>query len=54
MEINSKTVQIKVQNPITTSYIEDKLKEMGIEPLRWAIVKADNNTLTISIAEIIS
>ena len=54
MEINSKTVQIKAQHPISTSYIEETLKNMGIEPLRWAIVKADNDFLTISIAEIIS
>jgi hypothetical protein len=50
MEIISKLVKIQVDLPVDSEIIEQKLKEQGIEPLRWAIVKAEDNLLTISLA----
>ncbi len=50
MEIVSKLVKIEAQLPIDNVFIEQKLYEIGIEPLRWAIVKVDKNELTISLA----
>lgn len=50
MEITSKLVEIEAKLPVNNNFIEKKLKEMGIEPLRWAIVKVNNNILTISLA----
>lgn len=50
MEIISKLVEIKAELPVDNVYIEHKLKEMGIEPLRWAIVSVNGNILTISLA----
>jgi len=50
MEIVSKLVEIEAQAPIDNNYIEKKIRDMGIEPLRWAIVKVKNNILTISLA----
>jgi len=50
MEIISKLVEIEANLPTTTEFIEAKLKEMEIVPLRWAIVKVDGNKLTISLA----
>jgi hypothetical protein len=50
MEIISKTVKIKASMPINNSLIEQKLQELGIEPLRWAIVAIDKHGLTISLA----
>lgn len=50
MEIISKLVQIEAELPVDNDFIELKLNEMGIEPLRWAIVGVNNNILTISLA----
>ncbi len=50
MEIISKLVEIETTLPVDNDFIEAKLREMGIEPLRWAIVKVDNGVLTISLA----
>lgn len=50
MEIISKLVEIEAQALIDNNYIEKKIREMGIEPLRWAIVNVRNNMLTISLA----
>ena len=50
MEIVSKLVKIKAQMPVDNVFIEQKLRETGIEPLRWAIVAIDKHELTISLA----
>lgn len=50
MEITSKLVEIEADLPVDNDFVEKKLKEMGIEPLRWAIVKVSGNILTISLA----
>ena len=50
MQIVSEIVNIpKIDNP-TTEYIENELKKLGITPLRWAIVKIDNDFFTINLA----
>ena len=50
MEIISKLVEIEADSPLSSEYIENKLKEMKITPLRWAIVNINGKTLTISLA----
>lgn len=50
MEIISKLIEIESELPVDNDFIEKKMKEMGIEPLRWAIVKVNCNTITISLA----
>lgn len=50
MEITSKLVEIEADLPVDNDFIEKKLKKMGIEPLRWAVVKVNENSLTISLA----
>ncbi len=50
MEIVSKLVEIEAELPVDNHFIEAKLAEMNIYPLRWAIVKVIANTLTISLA----
>lgn len=50
MEIISKLVEIEANLPVDNDYIEKKLAQMGIKPLRWAIVKVDKSSLTISLA----
>lgn len=50
MEIISKVVEIEANLPVDNIFIENQLKEMGIQPLRWAITEVKGNTLTISLA----
>lgn len=50
MEIVSKLIEIEADLPINSSFIETKLKEMEINPLRWAIVKIENNLITVNLA----
>lgn len=50
MEITSRLVEIEAELPVDNDFIEKKLTEMGIDPLRWAIVSVRGNILTISLA----
>lgn len=55
MDIISKLVEIETEMPVENDFIEEKLNEMGISPLRWAIVDCirqggNKVTLTISLA----
>lgn len=50
MQITSKLIKIETGFPVDNDFIEKKLKAMGINPLRWAIVKVEGNILTISLA----
>lgn len=45
----TKTIKIKSEKmPPEVDFIEEKIKKQGLEPLRWAIVEADKNHLTLS------
>lgn len=50
MEIISKLVEIETELPIDNNFVETKLAQMDIYPLRWAIVNVNCNKLTISLA----
>lgn len=50
MEIISQLVKIEANLPVSNDFIEAKLAEMNIKPLRWAIVKVEKNILTVSLA----
>lgn len=50
MQIQSKTIQIQSLLPPSVEDIEKKIHELGFEPVRWAIVKNEDNLLTISMA----
>lgn len=50
MDIESKLIDIKCKFPLSNESIEQELKQMGIIPLRWAIVQAKEDILTISLA----
>ena len=52
MKAISKIVTIANSREITTEYIEKALQKMNINPLRWAIVKTDESTLTISVTDL--
>lgn len=49
-EIISKTIVIKCDKlPPCVDFIENKIKEFKIEPLRWSIVDIKNNELTLNV-----
>lgn len=50
MQITSKLIKIKVPELFDNDFIEAEFLKMGIEPLRWAVVKAEGNILTVSAA----
>ena len=50
MNIESRLVELNLSAPFDNNDIESELKNMGINPLRWAIVKVDCNKITISLA----
>jgi len=50
MQIKSEIIKIQKTDQITTEYIEKELKKMGINPLRWAIVKIEKDFFTINCA----
>lgn len=50
MEIVSKIINIKNNGNPTSEYIEKELKNNGIIPLRWAIVKISKDFFTINTA----
>lgn len=50
MTIISKIVDIYATSPIDSHFIDNSLKKMGINPLRWAIVNVQGHKLTVSVA----
>lgn len=46
--ITSEIIKIKFIND--NDIIEQELKNLGIEPLRWAVVDSDGNKLTLSVS----
>jgi len=50
LEVLSKLVEIEATLPVDNNFIEAKLADKNIIPLRWAIVKVNENKLTISLA----
>jgi hypothetical protein len=48
MQIVSKSLKIKRIDDISTEYIENELKCLNIELLRWAVVDFDEEFLTVS------
>ena len=50
MAILSKDVKISKPEKISSEYIENALKSMGIDPLRWAITAENDENLTVSVS----
>ena len=50
-EIISKTIKIiSPQMPPRVDFIENEIKKLNLEPIRWAIVDIQKNELTISFS----
>lgn len=51
MEVISKTIKIKSDKmPPNIDFIEQSIKKEGIEPVRWAIVKIEDDVLTLNVS----
>lgn len=48
--ITTETVKLNLPLPTDDEAIEKELKELGIDPLRWAIVKVDGQELTLTVS----
>lgn len=49
MIVSDNIIIKKVEN-LSTEYIEQELKKQGIVPVRWAITKIEQESITISLA----
>ena len=48
-KVVSKIIKIKANfMPPSVSFIENSIKKQSFNPIRWAIVEADKNILTLS------
>lgn len=49
MAIIEKKITIKLENPVNLDVkeIEERIKQAGVEPCRWAIVEMSSSDLTI-------
>ena len=48
--ITAKEVKIRKNTEFTSYYIENELKKLGFDVLRWAITAYDDEYYTVSIA----
>ncbi len=48
--ITTKEVKVKVPEEFTSKYIENELKKMGLDVLRWAITDFDDEYYTLNLA----
>lgn len=49
MDIITKNIDMEVDLPVDMTEIEKKLSKSGIKPLRYSIVKVEDNILTINV-----
>ena len=54
MKIINKEIQIPKSDEVSSGYIESELSKQGVVPLRWAIVKTDENFFTINVSFVVS
>ena len=52
MQVEAKLIEIPNNGNPSTEYIEKELNNLGITPLRWAIVKVQKKTYTLSVADL--
>ncbi len=48
--IITETVKIEKTDDLTSGYVESKIKDPSINPLRWAIVGEDTDYWTVSVS----
>ena len=52
MQVKSILVDIPNNNNPSTEYIEEELKKLNINPLRWAVVHVSDKIYTVSVANL--
>jgi len=52
MHIESELVEIKNIGKPSVEYIEEELRKLNINPLRWAIVNVSDKIYTVSTANL--
>lgn len=53
MKMADKIFKIKTDKlPPSVDFIENEIKQRGIDPVRWAIIDVKENMLTLSVAGI--
>ena len=48
--ITTKEIKLKKTKEFKSKYIEEELKKMGFDVLRWAIADYDENSYTLNLA----
>ena len=51
--IVNKEIKIKISKDFSSEYIEENLKQMGLDVLKWAITDFDEKYYTLSVAVVI-
>lgn len=54
MQISTIELKIKRTKEISTLFIENELKKLSVNPLRWAIVAVDEEYLTLDVTTILN
>ena len=50
-KVISKTIKIMADKmPPSVDFIENEIKKLNIEPIRWAIIDVNNKELTLSVS----
>lgn len=49
MDILTKNIEMEVDLPVETDYIDKALKNMGFNALRWAIVNVNDKKITVNV-----
>ena len=50
--IKSKNVKIKKIENFDNLYVEQELKALGLDVVRWAVIDVDDDSLTVSVSYI--
>ena len=48
--IVSKTITLKLEKPVNNEQIEQAIYSLGLNPVRWAIVGAEEKVFTIRVS----
>ncbi len=53
MKIISENIQLKNINTFTTEYIEEELKKMNLDIVRWAVIDINEKIFTLCVSHVI-
>jgi hypothetical protein len=50
MEIQTKTIEIQFEKPLSLDFVKKEIEKMGLKPVRFGITSVQKNIATISIS----